>query len=151
MFIAYVLLLKSAFVAFSSSTVSTRVMRFVIRDMYSAHRSSISLSECMAFSGFGLHLLQNQLTSYCLRISGWAVSIFWHCAYAICRHLSYFSTSSFYLHWPHLDDNLGLSLALIDSVGDQMSHYLHHSMQFEDQQHNLVCMVNFSSLGLPFL
>ena len=69
MFIACVLLSKSAFVAFSSSAVSTWVMPFVIRDMYSAHRSSISLSECMAFSAFGLHLLQNQLTSYCLRIS----------------------------------------------------------------------------------
>ena len=49
MFIACVLFSKSALVAFSSSAVSTRVMRFVIRDMYSAHRSSISLSECMAF------------------------------------------------------------------------------------------------------
>ena len=96
-FIAYthVLLSKSAFVAFSSSAVSTRVMRFVIRDMYSAHRSSISLSECMAFSAFGLHLLQNQLTSYCLRICMWAVSIFWHFAHAISRHLSHLAPPRF--------------------------------------------------------
>ena len=59
MFIACVLLSKFVFFAFSSSAVSTRVMRFVIPDMYFAHRSSISLSECMAFSAFGLHLLQN--------------------------------------------------------------------------------------------
>ena len=115
-FIACVLLSKSAFVAFSSSTVSSRDMRFVIRDMYSAHRSSISLSECMAFIAFGLHSLQNQLISHCLRISRWAVSIFWHFAHAFSRHLSYFSNSPFCLQWPHLDDNLGLSLALVDSV-----------------------------------
>jgi hypothetical protein len=52
-------------------------------------------------------------------ISRWAVSIFWHFAHAISRHLSHFRTSPFCLYWPHLDDNLELSLALIHCVSER--------------------------------